>query len=73
MHGERKINVNEEKVSVYKTTLHEKCTQSEFFWSTVSRIRTKYKERERESKCGKMRTRKTPYTGTSLVKLPFIA
>ena len=72
MHEARKINVNEEKVSVYKTTLREKCPHSKFFWSTFPRIRTKYEERERESKCGKLRTRKTPYTGTSLVKLPFI-
>ena len=41
---------------------------SEFFWSVFSRIRTEYGEvgvyLRIQSRCGKMRTRKTPNTGT---------
>ena len=45
------------------STLHEKCSYSEFSWSVFSRIRTEYGE-IRLSECGKMRTRKTPNTDT---------
>ena len=54
-------------------SLREKCPISEFLWSVFSGIRTKYGEIRSispysalliQSKCGKMRTRKTPNTDT---------
>ena len=41
--------------------LRKMCQNAEFFWSIFSRIRTEYGEILRiQSKCGKIRTRKTP-------------
>ena len=47
-------------------SLREKCPYSDFFWSVFSRIRTEYGEYilRNQSKCGKIRTRKTPNTDT---------
>ena len=45
--------------------LHKKCPYSEFFWSVFFRLRTEYGEiRNIQSKCGKIRTRKTTNTDT---------
>ena len=49
-------------------SLRKKCLYSLFFWSAFSRIRTEYGKisisLRIQSKCGKMRTRKTPNTST---------
>ena len=56
------------KLKLKWVTLREKCPYSELFWSVFSRIWTEYGEILRishfQSKCGKIRTRKTPNTGT---------
>ena len=49
-------------------SLRKKCLYSLFFWSAFSRMRTEYGKisvsLRIQSKCGKMRTRKTPNTST---------
>ena len=47
---------------VHLLPLRKKCPYSEFFWSVFSRIWTVYAPYS--SKCGKIRTRKTPNTDT---------
>ena len=54
---------------IYKTSLPEKCSYSDFFWSVFSRILTEYGQRYSaslriQSKCWKIRTRKTLNTDT---------
>ena len=56
------------KVSTHQS-LREKSSYLEFFWSVFSRIQTEYGETNFvslriQSECRKMRTRKTPNTGT---------
>ena len=42
-------------------SLREKCPKTEFFWSVFSRIWIEYRDLLRKMRCGKGRTRKTPY------------
>ena len=54
--------------------LREKCPNAEFFWSTFSRIWTEYGNLNLciQSKCKKIRTRKTPYLDNFYVVTDFV-